>query len=117
MDSDDESFYITQDVFRQNVDVDESDIDPHFLDWVDNALQKPHEEEKDKSSANASSNTRKIVVVSDKELKRRREDRIPQKTKLNTAWCLRTWTEWAKERNAVRSSLCVNERYNLYSES
>ena len=110
MDSDDESFFITQDVFRQNVDVGESDIDPDFLDWVDSALYKRHEEEIDKSS---SSNTRKIAVVSDEELKRRQENRIPQKTKTNTAWCLRTWSEWAKERNAVCSSLCVNERYRV----
>ena len=56
---------------------------------------------------------RKIALVSDEELKRRQEDRIPEKTKSNTAWCLRTWTEWAKERSAIRSSLCINERYRV----
>ena len=32
MESDDESFYITQDSFRKDVDVDESDFDLDFLE-------------------------------------------------------------------------------------
>ena len=36
-----------------------------------------------------------------------------KKTKSNTAWCLRKLNEWPKERNAMSSSLCINERYQF----
>jgi hypothetical protein len=115
-DSDDESFYITQNSFRQNA-ANESDFDPSFFEWIGNVSYTPQNEKKEISSGiqeNAALPIiRKIALVSDEELKRRQEDRIPEKTKSNTAWCLRTWTEWAKERSTIRSSLCINERYRV----
>ena len=115
MESDDESFYITQDSFRKDVDVDESDFDPDFLEWVNDDFNEAQDQKKDNNGIQekACSSTRKITPVSDEDLKRRREKKTSQKTKSNTAWCLRTLNEWAKERNAMRSSLCINERYQF----
>ena len=74
MESDDESFYITQDSFRKDVDVDESDFDPNFLEWVNDDFYEAQDEKKDKSNgiqAKTCSSTRKITPVSDEDLKRR----------------------------------------------
>ena len=106
MESDDKSFYVTQDSFRKDVDVDESDFDPDFLEWVNECKRKTKAER-------ACSSTRKITPVSDEDLKRRREEKTSQKTKSNTAWCLRTLNEWAKKKNAMSSSLCINEGYQF----
>ena len=47
MESDDESFYITQDSFRKDVDVDESDFDPDFLEWVNDGFNEAQDQKKD----------------------------------------------------------------------
>ena len=72
MESDDESFYITQDSFRKDVDVDESD-DPNFLEWVNDDFYEAQDQKKDNNGiqAKACSSTRKITPVSDEDLKRR----------------------------------------------
>ena len=44
MESVGESFYITQDL-----DVDESDFDPNFLEWVNNKFYEAQDEKQDKS--------------------------------------------------------------------
>ena len=97
------------------IDVDESDFDPDFLEWVNDDFNEAQDQKKDNNGipAKACSSICKITPVSDEDLKRRREDRIPQKTKSNTAWCLRKLNEWPKERNAMSSSLCINERYQF----
>ena len=75
MESDDESFYITQDSFRKDVaDVDKSDFDPNFLEWVNDDFYEAQDEKKDKSNgiqAKACPSTRKITPVNDEDLKRR----------------------------------------------
>ena len=72
MESDDESFYMTQDSFRK--DVDKSDFDPNFSEWVNDDFYEAQDEKKDKSNgiqAKACSSTRKITPVNDEDLKRR----------------------------------------------
>ena len=46
MESDDESFYITQDSFKKDVDVDESDFDPDFLEWVNDDFNEAQDQKK-----------------------------------------------------------------------
>ena len=46
MESDDESFYITQDSFRKDADVDESDFDPDFFEWVNNDFNEAQDQKK-----------------------------------------------------------------------
>ena len=86
------------------------------MEWVNDDFNEAQDEKKDNNGiqAKACSSTRKITPVSDEDLKRRQEDRIPQKMKSDTTWCLRTWNEWTKERNAMSTSLCIK---NLNSES
>ena len=38
---------------------------------------------------------RKIVIVDDEELEKRKECRIPPNTRINTSWAVRAWSEWA----------------------
>ena len=76
MESDDESFYVTQDSFRKDVDVDESDFDPHFLEWVNDDFNEAQDQKKDNNGIQACSSTRKITPVSDEDLKRRREEEM-----------------------------------------
>ena len=56
------------------------------------------------TSANAShaesTNARNISLISDEELEKMKESRIPLNTKHNTAWAVRVWKEWADERNS-----------------
>ena len=58
---------------------------------------------KESTSANTShtesTNKRNISLISDEELEKRKESRIPLNTKHNTAWAFRVWKEWADERN------------------
>ena len=44
---------------------------------------------------------RKIVIVDDEELEKRKESRIPANTGINTSWAVRAWSEWALERNGM----------------
>ena len=44
---------------------------------------------------------RQICIVDDEELKKRKESRIPPNTRVNTSWAVRTWAEWAEERNGM----------------
>ena len=44
---------------------------------------------------------RKIVIVDDEELEKRKESRIPANTRINTSWAVRAWSEWALERNGM----------------
>ena len=63
MESDDESFYITQDSFRKDVDADENDFDPIFLEWVNDDFNEAQDQKKDNNGiqAKACSSTRKIT--------------------------------------------------------
>ena len=81
------SHFILQDSFRKDVDVDESDFDPNFLEWVNDDFNEAQDQKKDNNGirAKACSSTRKI----------------------------NTLNEWAKERNAMSTSLCINERYQF----
>ena len=44
---------------------------------------------------------RKILIVEDDELEKRKESRIPSNIKINTSWAVRIWPEWAVERNGM----------------
>ena len=44
---------------------------------------------------------RKILIVDDEELEKRKESRIPPNTRINTSKAVRTWSEWAVERNRM----------------
>ncbi|CAB4001394.1 Hypothetical predicted protein [Paramuricea clavata] len=47
-----------------------------------------------------STNARNISLISDEELQKMKETRIPLNTKHNTAWAVRVWKEWADETNS-----------------
>ena len=57
MESDDESFYITQDSCRKHLDVDESGFDPNVLEWVNN--DEAQDEKKDKSNGTEGADRKK----------------------------------------------------------
>ena len=63
---------------------------------------------KESTSANTShaesTNKRNISLISDEELEKRKESRIPLNTKHNTGWAVRAWKEWADERNDKASA-------------
>ena len=44
---------------------------------------------------------RSICIVDDEELEKRKESRIPPNTRVNTSRAVRTWAEWAEERNGM----------------
>ena len=44
------------------------------------------------------------IITGDEELEKRKEVKTPTGTKINTEWCLRTWTQWATERNNLSGS-------------
>ena len=44
---------------------------------------------------------RKVLILDDEELEKRKESRIPPNTRINTSWAVRTWTEWAVKRNGM----------------
>ena len=50
---------------------------------------------------NCSEAVRKILIVDDGELEKRKESRILLNTRINTSWAVRTWSEWAVERNGM----------------
>jgi hypothetical protein len=48
-----------------------------------------------------------ISLVSDEDLEKRKESRIPLNTRQNTAWAIRAWKDWAEEKNdKAKSSIC-----------
>ena len=52
---------------------------------------------------------RKIVIVDDEELEKRKEFRIPPNTRINTSWAVRAWSEWALERNGMIASTFADD--------
>ena len=42
-----------------------------------------------------------ILIVGDEKLEKRKESRIQPNTRINTSWAVRTWSEWAVERNGM----------------
>jgi hypothetical protein len=104
MDSDEEAFSLsglTQNTFL---------ADPVILDDELSIISSILETENldfgnsESTSANAShtesTNARNISLISDEELEKMKESRIPLNTKHNTAWAVRVWKEWADERNS-----------------
>ena len=56
---------------------------------------------------------RDISLVSDEDLEKRKESRIPLNTRQNTAWAIRAWKDWAEERNdKAKSSKCNDKLVN-----
>ncbi|KAK3738645.1 hypothetical protein QZH41_010835 [Actinostola sp. cb2023] len=49
-------------------------------------------------------NKRNIRAISDIELAKRNEARVPEGTKWSTSWCVRTWIEWAEERTETNTT-------------
>ena len=54
---------------------------------------------------------RQVVVISDEELRKRNETRIPVNTKASTSWTVNVWTEWAIERNWKSKDVCSTDKY------
>ena len=104
MESDEDDFSLsglTQNTFSPN-----RIILDHELSIIASILESENRnfvDYKESTSANTShaesTNTRNISLISDEELEKRKEGRIPLNTKHNTAWAVRAWKEWADERN------------------
>jgi len=58
-------------------------------------------------------NKRNIRAISDIELAKRNEARIPEGTKWSTSWCVRTWIEWAEERTETNTT-STSDLYYIY---
>ena len=95
MDSDDEIF-LTQNTFSQEPFSPELNLEESVGDFREVSERDSVEVEKKENPG------RNIVVVCDNEVEKRRESRIPANTKVNTAWAVRCWEEWAVERNQVK---------------
>ena len=54
---------------------------------------------------------RQVVVISDEELRKRNETRIPVNTKASTSWTVSVWAEWANERNWKSKDVCSPDKY------
>ena len=54
---------------------------------------------------------RQVVVISDEELRKRNETRIPVNTKASTSWTVNVWAEWANERNWKSKDVCSTDKY------
>ena len=52
---------------------------------------------------------RRIVIVDDEELEKRKECRIPPNTRINTSWAVRASSEWALERNGMIASTFADD--------
>ena len=42
-----------------------------------------------------------ILIVGDEKIEKRKESRIQPNTRINKSWAVRTWSEWAVERNGM----------------
>lgn len=109
MDSDEELF-LTQNSFSQEILQPNFSIDS-LLDAIEGSgepapqnscaeeLKKLVPDESIKGGPKAVQ--RNICIVDDEELEKRKESRIPPNTRVNTSWAVRTWAEWAEERNGM----------------
>ena len=61
---------------------------------------------------------RNISLISDEEMEKRKESRIPLNTKRNTAWAVCAWKEWAEEINdkAPVKHDKVREGFDIYNK-
>ena len=54
---------------------------------------------------------RQVVVISDEELRKRNETRIPVNTKASISWTVNVWAEWDNERNWKSKDVCSTDKY------
>lgn len=122
MDSSDEDIYITQNRFCQesvlpNIDFDSLDevLGNVELEAENENLIESDLQSKTNVELKCSKVSRGISLVDDNELERRKLTRIPQSTKINTNWAVRTWSEWAEERNKLHDVGAREEMHLLVS--
>ena len=58
-------------------------------------------EDERKDPTNCPEAVRKILIIDDEELEKRKESRKPPNTRINTSWAARSWFERAVERNGM----------------
>ena len=104
MDSDDEIF-LTQNTFSQEPFSPELNLEELVGDFRELSERDSVEVEKKEYPG------RKIVVVCDNEVEKRRESRIPANTKVKISWAVRCWEEWATERNVKVKKNSSKEKY------
>lgn len=107
--SDDEAIFITQNTFTQ-----QSSPNFEFDDFLFSSLDlfEPKTTEVESNQLQKQEQKRDIAVVSDADLNRRIEARIPEGTKCSTSWCVQTWKDWAEERSASSTS-STSDKYNV----
>jgi hypothetical protein len=118
MDSDEEDFSLsglTQNTFLADPVIlgDELSLISSILETENLDFGNYSESTSANTSHAESTNTSNISLISDEELQKMKETRIPLNTKHNTAWAVRVWKEWADERNSkapadenVQSDIC-----------
>ena len=52
---------------------------------------------------------RKIALVTDEDLEKLKDNRIPENTKINTNWAIKTWEEWSQTRNLMTMPCSVEK--------
>lgn len=113
IDEDDDDMFITQNTFR--TESSESlfpDFNILLFDDVQAEIkQSPAapfiEENEPLGNTEIVCPKRNINLVSDQDLERAKATRIPKGTKSTTDWSVKTWNEWAKERNTATTSNIV----------
>lgn len=98
--SSDDDLFITPNTFT-NISLPDFDI-ADLLPYLDVPPCCPLDTDEHSSEGKKKRN---ITVVSDVELAKRNEARIPEGTKWSTDWCVRTWSEWAEERRSSNATV------------
>lgn len=95
--SDDELMWITQNTFSQESGLGFPEFDFTFLLANETEPELPLSVENKKPEQK--NPCRKIALVTDEDLEKLKDNRIPENTKINTNWAVSTWKEWAETRN------------------
>ena len=119
----DEEIYITQDRFSSSRDAlpevdlldqalfDEVSLVESLLETNQTNCVLPNEAERRKTCENGAD--RNISLVGDDELEKLKQTRIPVNTNINTKWAVRTWSDWAKERNKLQKIEELEGKYTV----
>ena len=120
-----EDIFITQNTFGPLPELPSFDLDLLFgeIEESSNSQQRQTSTGSEKAKQDEAHNEvrgnnskrnigRSIVAISDQELEKVKETRIPYGTKVTTNWCVNTWYDWAVERNGSATS----SSNDLYTE-
>lgn len=101
MSSSEEEMWLTQNKFSQEsfLDTDSLDIDIPEPCASTSSTGVSQKRSDNLAETPSTLNSRKITLVSNDDLEGRKKNRIPENTKINTAWAVRTWQDWAEIRN------------------